>query len=84
MQRLIEWLQVISYLIGILAVLAAAGYALTVMHEISSSLKQERLQHEQMRKDHATELKDHEERRERSRHEFEVLLQDHQRLMQQR
>ena len=60
MQRLLEWLQVLFFVVAMAVMVAVGGYAITLLSELSTGLKQERLQHEQMRKDHATELKDHE------------------------
>jgi hypothetical protein len=87
MQRLLDYLQVLFYVVAITVMVALGGYALTLLHELSVSLKQERVQHEQMRRDHATTSKDHEGQREA----FALMLEraaqqlrDHQRLIEHR
>ncbi len=60
MQRLVEWLQVLFFVVAMAVLVAVGGSAVTLLSELSTGLKQERVQHEQMRKDHATDLKDHE------------------------
>ena len=60
MRPVLDWLQVLFYVVAIAVLLAVGGAAIALLSELSTGLKQERLQHEQQRKDHATELKDHE------------------------
>ena len=65
MQRLLDSLQVTAYLVGIAVVIYAGIHATTVLAEISAGLKQDRLAHEQMLKDHIQQLQDHERQMER-------------------
>jgi hypothetical protein len=48
------------YLAALIVVLYAGMGAVSVLHEISTDLKQQRILHDQMLKDHRDELKDHE------------------------
>ena len=65
MQRLLDILQAIFYASLILVVILTGLQATTVLAEMSRNLKQERLAHEQMLKDHVQQLKDHERQMER-------------------
>jgi len=65
MQRLLETLQLIAYLVGIAVMVYAGIHAATVLAEISAGLKHDRLAHEQMLKDHLQQLQDHERHMER-------------------
>jgi hypothetical protein len=87
MQRLLDYLQVLFYVVAITVMVALGGYALTLLHELSASLKQERVAHEQFQKSQTLDLKDHEGQREA----FALLLKladqqlrDHQRLLDAR
>ena len=87
MQHLRDALQVLFYVVAITVMVALGGYALTLLHELSASLKHERVQHEQMRKDHAATLKDHESQREAFTQVLQFTaqqLRDHQRLLEHR
>ena len=87
MQRLLDYLQVLFYVVAITVMVALGGYALTLLQELSASLKHERVQHEQMRKDHAATLKDHERQADAFAQVLQVTaqqLRDHQRLLEQR
>jgi hypothetical protein len=87
MPRLLEYLQVLFYVVAITVMVALGGYALTLLHELSASLKHERTQHEQMRKDHAATLKDHERQTDAFTQVLQVTaqqLRDHQRLLEHR
>ena len=60
MKALAEALQVLAALMVMLAAIYAGIYATTVFAEISRGLKQDRLYHEHMLKEHQVLLKDHE------------------------
>jgi biopolymer transport protein ExbB/TolQ len=65
MQRLLDALLVAFYVAMIAAIILVGLHAIVVLDEMSKSLKQDRINHEQMLKDHVRELKDHERLMER-------------------
>ncbi len=61
--RLRQWaesLQILASLVVMLVAIYAGIWAASVFAEISRGLKQDRLSHEQLLKDHVQQLKDHE------------------------
>ncbi len=61
MKSLAEGIQVIAALLVMLVAIYAGIYATTALAELNRGLKQDRLLHEQMLKDHVLQLKDHEQ-----------------------
>ena len=65
MQRLVDVLQILAYLVGIAVVITVGVQATTVLADLHRGLERDRVVHEQMLKDHVQALKDHERLMER-------------------
>ena len=65
MIRLLDILQAAFYVAAIGLLVLLGVHATTVLKEMSASLKQDRIYHDQQLKDHQQQLKDHERAMER-------------------